>query len=126
MLCQYCANLDLDQIMSKNGYLHHLSREDLKLSANSGCEGCVTICSLKDITGIHPEAVPENISKLSQTQIICTALTYPIYLETMYGLKFWLPNLEKSQALIKLVDCFTEPVEWKNKMHIRLAHKTPF
>jgi len=109
--------------MSKNGYRHHRSTEDLKLSANSGCEGCVTIYSLKDRTGIYHEDIPENRSELPQKQIICTALTDGKCPETIWGLRFWQPNLEKSQALMKLVFCFTEPGEWKNKMHIRLANK---
>jgi hypothetical protein len=113
--------------MSKNGYRHHLSREDLKLSANSGCEGCLTICSLKDSTGVSHTDVPENISELPQTQIICSAFTFDIYHpETIQGLKFWQPNLEKSQALTKLVYCFTEPGEWIDKLHMRLADKILF
>jgi hypothetical protein len=112
--------------MSKNGYRHHLRRDDLKLSANSGCEGCVTICSLKDSTGIHHKDIPENISELPQKQIICTALTDGRYPETFWGLKFWQPKLEKSQPLMKLVFCFTEPGEWIDKLQMRLADKILF
>jgi hypothetical protein len=106
--------------MSKNGYRHHLSREDLQLSANSGCEGCVTICSLTDGTKSRRDHkdIPENISELPQTQIICAALRGGEYPETIWGLQFWQPNLlEESQGLMKLVFCFAEPGEWINKLH---------
>ncbi len=126
MLSPYCANLDLDQMMSKNEYRHHLSREDLQLSAQSGCEGCVTICSRKDSPKISEgEDIPENISELPQTQIICTALTNSEYPETIWGLQFWQPNLlEESEGLMKLAFCFAEPGEWMDKLRMRLADKS--
>jgi hypothetical protein len=84
------------------------------------------ICSLTDGTKKREdEDIPENISELNQTQIICTACTDWVYPETVWGLKFWQPNLiENSQGLMKLVFCFAELGELKNKMHMRLADKS--
>jgi hypothetical protein len=84
------------------------------------------ICSLTDGTKKREdEDIPENISELNQTQIICTACTDWGYPETVWGLKFWQPNLlENSQGLMKLVFCFAELGELKDKMHMRLADKS--
>jgi hypothetical protein len=112
MLCHCCSKLDLDQIMSQNGYLHHISGEELQVSADCGCEGCATICSLDsgDSTLYLHQPKPEDTSGLPSTQIICTAIKAYESQEKLWGVQFWQPNLVgKSGCLVKVAFCFVEP-----------------
>lgn len=43
MLCDFCSNIDLDQLIEKQGYKHHASCADLLQSARNGCELCKLI-----------------------------------------------------------------------------------
>lgn len=40
MLCDLCQDLDLDALLSAEGYQHHQSWEDLVAAARKGCELC--------------------------------------------------------------------------------------
>jgi hypothetical protein len=50
MLCKYCSNIDLDALVSKEGYKHHASCADLIKSSRDGCNSC----SLIRNTGTEP------------------------------------------------------------------------
>ncbi|KAH8590957.1 heterokaryon incompatibility protein-domain-containing protein [Bisporella sp. PMI_857] len=49
MLCKFCANIDLDQVATEEGYKHHKSVKDLLESAKNGCESCGLIRSAQRI-----------------------------------------------------------------------------
>jgi hypothetical protein len=89
--------------MSKNGYLHHISKKALQHSANGGCEGCAIIFSqkLNDLSQWYAlELVPpENTLELPYTQIVCTAVKEKDE-PKFWGLRFWQPNLvERKQCV---------------------------
>lgn len=42
-LCNFCSNIDLDQLSTAQGYKHHASCADLLQSARNGCESCKLI-----------------------------------------------------------------------------------
>jgi hypothetical protein len=117
MVCHYCVNLDLDQIRSENVYLHHVSIEELRCSANGGCEGCAAIVCCRDPVGHRSwdqQYLTENISELPYTQIICTALEEGID-SKIWGLNFWQPDLvEKTEVFMCKVYCFVESGKWRN------------
>jgi hypothetical protein len=48
MLCELCANIDLDDVLDSSGYRHHLSGVDLCMSAKNGCVFCKTILAAYD------------------------------------------------------------------------------
>ena len=43
MLCNFCSNIDLDQVATPQGYKHHSSCADLFQSVRSGCGSCKLI-----------------------------------------------------------------------------------
>jgi len=43
MLCNFCANFDLDALVSLTGYQHHASYSDLLASATGGCVLCEAV-----------------------------------------------------------------------------------
>ncbi|PVH80499.1 HET-domain-containing protein [Cadophora sp. DSE1049] len=43
MLCEFCANIDLDELSTPEGYKHHASCGDLYRSSLSGCASCKLI-----------------------------------------------------------------------------------
>ncbi|KAE9380899.1 HET-domain-containing protein [Stipitochalara longipes BDJ] len=43
MLCNFCSDIDLDQLATVEGYKHHSSCADLFHSAQNGCESCQLI-----------------------------------------------------------------------------------
>jgi len=68
MLCKFCANLDLDQASSEEGYKHHTSYSMLFASARKGCELCSVI--------IYNERYREDDNRdfeqdLENTEITC-------------------------------------------------------
>lgn len=75
MLCHICKNIDLDSLISANGFLHHKSLDDLKASATSGCELCELIINIPDnamfvLSSEHPL---DSDSDLPESQIVCRA-----------------------------------------------------
>jgi hypothetical protein len=40
MHCDFCFNIDVDQLATKEGYQHHPSAASLYASAQRGCESC--------------------------------------------------------------------------------------
>jgi hypothetical protein len=76
MLCQLCQDIDLDALVSLDGYRHHKSIEDLEACATSGCELCCLIFhhppnAMRFSLACNPPI--ENESDLERTQIICRA-----------------------------------------------------
>ena len=43
MLCKFCANIDLDELSTPEGYKHHASCTDLYQSSQNGCDSCKLI-----------------------------------------------------------------------------------
>ena len=43
MLCGLCADIDMDMVLTADGYKHHATLEDLSASAQQGCEFCAMI-----------------------------------------------------------------------------------
>ena len=43
MLCDFCSNIDLDQLATPEGYKHHSSCADLIQAAQDGRESCQLI-----------------------------------------------------------------------------------
>jgi hypothetical protein len=40
MLCQKCANVEIEELLSEGGWVHHECWENLAFSASQGCETC--------------------------------------------------------------------------------------
>ncbi|KAH8648071.1 heterokaryon incompatibility protein-domain-containing protein [Tricladium varicosporioides] len=53
MLCNFCANINFDQVNSQDGYKHHSSYVDLYDSADKGCE----LCSLIRETQVKTDSI---------------------------------------------------------------------
>jgi hypothetical protein len=52
MLCKYCSNIDLDALVSKEGYKHHASCADLIKSSRDGCNSCSLIRNTGNEPGV--------------------------------------------------------------------------
>lgn len=70
ILCHFCANLDLDQVFSDEGYNHHASFSDIVASGKAGCLLCEVIDFRR--SDYHLKQVPEV--ELETSQISVTAL----------------------------------------------------
>jgi hypothetical protein len=40
MLCQKCTNVEIEELLSEEGWVHHNCWEDLVFSTSQGCETC--------------------------------------------------------------------------------------
>jgi len=51
MLCQKCANVKIEELLSEKGWVHHEGWERLVLSANQGCETCQFFKQVREALG---------------------------------------------------------------------------
>lgn len=68
MLCDLCANLDLDQASSRKGYTHHSSFKALLVSAQNGCEFCDIIVNSSQQDN---DAILHMEQEFQNTEIAC-------------------------------------------------------
>jgi hypothetical protein len=69
MNCERCVNFNLDDLLSKGGYQHHASPNDLAASAANGCEIC-NLVHKRYIQKMNPRM--PGTYKCIQSPITCT------------------------------------------------------
>jgi hypothetical protein len=65
MLCKFCANFNLDAMISLAGYQHHASYVDLLAAATSGCILCEAVRVEHEGTGNNMRTDDRDVSEAS-------------------------------------------------------------
>jgi len=97
MLCQICNNIDLDRLYSKNGLLHHASKEALIESAKYGCDLCMLIVNYRDVAPWCPQMVPEDRTGFHGEQILAWAD------KNQTIVRFWQPNHIDEKGYVQVI-----------------------